>query len=63
MAVTVVADDPTHAEIATKHLFLGGGDEIDATARARRSAALWVTTEGEIATSPAFGSYTVWRAG
>lgn len=62
MAVTVVDDDPTHAEIATKLLFLGGADEIDATARARRCAALWVTTEGDFATSPAFEPCVVWRA-
>jgi thiamine biosynthesis lipoprotein len=61
-AVTVVDDDPTHAEIATKHLFLGGIDDIAATSRARRCAAMWVTTEGAVASSPAFESYVVWRA-
>lgn len=62
VAVTVVDDDATVAEIATKHLFLGGADAIAETAEARRIAALWVTTEGEVTTSAAMDPYVIWRA-
>ena len=63
MAVTVVDDDPTRAEVATKYLFLGGADEIAWAAEARRIAALWVTAEGEVATSATMDPFIIWRAG
>jgi thiamine biosynthesis lipoprotein len=63
VAVTVVDDDPTRAEVATKYLFLGGADEIAQAAQTRRVAALWVSDEGEIATSPAMEPFIIWRAG
>jgi thiamine biosynthesis lipoprotein len=62
MAVTVLDDDPTRAEVATKYLFLGGASEIESAARARRTAAMWITTDGEIGTSPALEPFVVWRA-
>jgi len=62
VAVTVVDDDPTRAEVATKYLFLGGADEIAQSARDRHIAALWVGTDGEVATSPALEPSVIWRA-
>ena len=62
VAVTVVDDDPTQAEVATKFLFLGGADEIAQSARDRRIAALWVRADGEVATSPAMEPSVIWRA-
>ncbi|HEX7460363.1 MAG TPA: FAD:protein FMN transferase [Acidimicrobiales bacterium] len=62
VAVTVVDTDPTRAEIATKYLFLGGAAAIDEAARSRRTAALWVTTDGTIATSPMMEAFVIWRA-
>jgi len=63
VAVTVVDSDPTRAEVATKFLFLGGAEEIATAARSRRVAALWVTTDGTIATSPMMEPFVIWRAG
>ena len=62
VAVTVVDDDPTHAEVATKYLFLGGAEEIESAARDRKIAALWVTSDGEVGTSPRLEPFIVWRA-
>ncbi len=62
LVVVVVDDDPTRAEVATKYLFLGGADEIESAARARRVAALWVTSEGDVGTSRHMESSVVWRA-
>ena len=59
----MVDTDPTRAEVATKYLFLGGAAAIDEAARTRRTAALWVTTDGTIATSPMMDSFVIWRAG
>ena len=62
MAVTVVDDDPTRAEVATKYLFLGGADQIESAARDRKMAALWITSDGEVGTSPRLEPLIVWRA-
>ena len=62
VAVTVVDDDPTRAEVDTKHLFLGGADEIAQSAQDRRIAALWVGADGEVANSPAMEPFVIWRA-
>jgi thiamine biosynthesis lipoprotein len=62
MAVTVLDDDPTRAEVAAKYLFLGGADEIGPAARSRRTAALWITSDGDIGISPALEPFVVWRA-
>jgi thiamine biosynthesis lipoprotein len=62
VAVTVVDDDPTRAEVATKFLFLGGADGIARAAQDRRVAALWVEAGGEVAISPAMEPFVIWRA-
>jgi len=62
VAVTVVDDNPTRAEIATKFLFLSGAADIAQAARDRRIAALWVGAEGGFATSPAMEPFVIWRA-
>ncbi len=61
-AVTVVAEDPADAEVTSKVLFLSGSRLIAREAARRRIAALWVTTEGSVAESPAFARHVVWRA-
>jgi thiamine biosynthesis lipoprotein len=62
VAVTVVDDDPTRAEVDTKYLFLGGADGIARSARDRHIAALWVRADGEVASSPAMKPSIIWRA-
>jgi thiamine biosynthesis lipoprotein len=62
MVVVVLDDDPTRAEVATKYLFLGGADEIESAAHARRMAAMWVTSEGDVGTSQLLDPFVVWQA-
>jgi FAD:protein FMN transferase len=61
-AVTVVAADPAAAEVATKSLFLRGAAGIAPEARRRSIAALWVGTDGSVATSGRMDDYVIWRA-
>lgn len=61
-AVTVVAGDAVEAEVATKDLFLRGRAGIAAAARARRTAALWIGSDGSVTVSEAMAPYLVWRA-
>jgi len=61
MAVTVVDDDPSRAEVATKFLFLGGADTIAAAAHSSGIAALWVTSEGQVRTSASLDPFICWR--
>ena len=60
LAVTVVGTDAADAEITTKSLFLGGAAAIERDAEDRGIAALWVTTDGTVATSEAFAPYVIW---
>jgi len=62
VAVTVVDDDPSCAEVSTKLLFLGGATDIARTADRLGSAALWVTRDGDVGTSAAIDPLIVWRA-
>jgi thiamine biosynthesis lipoprotein len=60
LAVTVAAPDPAWAEVSTKHLFIGGAAAIAADAEARRVAAWWVTSVGELRMSRAARTRTLW---
>ena len=62
-SVTVVGDDPARAEVATKALFLAGARGIAEAARRHRTAALWIGTDGTLATSRAMDAHVVWRCG
>ena len=62
LAVTVVDDDPATAEVWSKVLFLAGRRGIAATAELFRLAALWVTTEGAVASSDRMTPYVGWTA-
>lgn len=61
-SVTVVARDPANAEVWSKVLFLAGADGIGGMAQNVGAAALWVTTEGRVTSTPAFDRYQIWRA-
>jgi FAD:protein FMN transferase len=60
-AVTVVADDPAHAEVLTKSLFLCGRNGIAAEAERRSVAVLWVGADGKVVTSPRMDAYVIWK--
>jgi FAD:protein FMN transferase len=60
-AVTVVGSDPARAEVWSKALFLAGTARIEALATARDLAALWVTRDGALTTTPAIDRLVVWR--
>jgi FAD:protein FMN transferase len=60
LAVTVVGRDPAWAEVWSKVLFLEGERDIAAAARRRGVAALWVRTDGSLATSEALGDALCW---
>lgn len=59
-AVTVVGLDPAKAEVWSKVLFLEGRTTVCHLARRKGLAALWVDTQGNIATSPAMLRYLRW---
>jgi FAD:protein FMN transferase len=61
LAVTVVGPDPARAEVWSKSLFLAGVDVVAELATAHRLAALWVTRDGTLHTSPAMDRLCVWR--
>jgi FAD:protein FMN transferase len=63
LAVTVVADDPAVAEVASKTLFLQGRNGVAAAAARGRIAALWVATDGDIGESDDMDRYVRWRSG
>ncbi len=61
-AVTVIADDPADAEVASKALFLAGTAGVAGEARRRNTAAFWVDTAGRTGETPRFTRSVVWRA-
>ena len=61
VAVTVLAEDPADAEVMSKTLFLHGADRIGRVAARNGAAALWVTRNGGIGTTPAFDRHVIWR--
>jgi len=61
LAVTVVADDPAHAEVLTKALFLSGREGICSSAKAYGAAALWVDTSGAMTETGSLAPYVIWR--
>jgi thiamine biosynthesis lipoprotein len=63
LAVTVAASDPAWAEVWSKALFVGGGREIAARARARGLAAWWIADDGTIEMTAAARQRTIWVAG
>ncbi len=60
-SVTVIQDDPAWAEVWSKSLFLAGADDIDAQARARGLAAVWVDATGRVRVSPAAQEFVLWQ--
>jgi thiamine biosynthesis lipoprotein len=62
LAVTVVGADPALAEVWSKALFLDGVDGIERLARASGLAALWVTDDGALGTTPDLDELLIWRA-
>lgn len=59
-AVTVVTNDPAHAEVWSKVLFLTGRSGIADAAERRRLAALWVEEDGAVRTSTAMTPHLRW---
>jgi FAD:protein FMN transferase len=60
LSVTVVGDDPAHAEVASKTLFLAGSDHIASHACAAGTAALWVTDQRRIFMTGPMEEYVRW---
>jgi thiamine biosynthesis lipoprotein len=61
VAVTVVGDDPAHAEVDSKFLFLAGRGQIGERARRHGLAALWVDVDGAVTLSENMLPYVLWR--
>lgn len=61
-AVTVVAPDTADAEVVAKDLFLRGAPGIAEAAARSGVAALWVTSDGDVAASAALAPHVVWWA-
>ena len=62
LSVTVVEPDPAIAEVWSKVLFLGGRQQIAATADRLALAALWVADDGAPRWSSRLDSSVIWRA-
>ena len=62
LSVTVVAPDPAIAEVWSKVLFVGGREQIAATAEDHALGALWVGTDGVLGTSSRLEPSVIWRA-
>jgi thiamine biosynthesis lipoprotein len=60
-AVTVVGDDSAAAEVLSKTLFLAGSAGIAAAARRADVAAMWISTNGDVAFSPDLAPFVVWQ--
>ena len=61
-AVTVVGPDPARAEVWSKSLFLAGVESVAQLAADKDLAALWVTRDGELATTELMDAHVVWRS-
>jgi FAD:protein FMN transferase len=61
LSVTVAGPDPAECEVWSKTLFLSGPAGIERAAAAHRLAALWVDTDGRIASSPAMAAALLWQ--
>jgi FAD:protein FMN transferase len=60
-SVTVVAGDPSLAEVWSKSLFVLGRGAIRAEADRRGLAALWVDTTGHVGVSREMRRYVAWQ--
>lgn len=61
VSVSVMSDDTADAEVWSKTLFLAGANDIRDFALERKLAAIWVTTDGQVAMTPKAAVRAIWQ--